>query len=235
MLVSRKAPPQVSPGKAVRCQLKGLSKSEFLMIAACRKIFFALLAAGATFLCVSAYAQSGGATLQGTVSDSSGAVVPNAHIHILAELTGVAHDVDSNNTGFYSAPNLNAGRYKLTVTAQGFATKVENDVVLTVGSVHELDVPLSISSSDISVTVETSTNAVNPVDTSVQGIVDGKQTRDLPLNSRDWTTLATLNSRVSQVLTQFAGAATATTRLSRGLGCSVDYWRQPPAAEQLSP
>jgi hypothetical protein len=191
------------------------------MIAACRKIFFALLAAGATFLCVSTYAQSGGATLQGTVSDSSGAVVPNAHIHILAELTGVAHDVDSNNAGFYSAPNLNAGRYKLTVTAQGFATKVQNDVVLTVGSVHELDIPLSISSSDITVTVETSTNAVNPVDTSVQGIVDGKQTRDLPLNGRDWTTLATLNSGVSQVLTQFAGAATATTRLSRGLGAQL--------------
>ena len=83
------------------------------MIAACRKIFFALLAAGATFLCVSAYAQSGGATLQGTVTDSSGAVVPNAHIHILAELTGVAHDVDSNNAGFYSAPNLNAGRMRI--------------------------------------------------------------------------------------------------------------------------
>jgi hypothetical protein len=155
------------------------------------------------------------------VSDSSGAVVPNAHIHILAELTGVSREVDSNNAGFYSAPNLNAGRYKLTVTAQGFATKVQNDVVLTVGSVHELDVPLSISSSDITVTVETSTNAVNPVDTSVQGIVDGKQTRDLPLNGRDWTTLATLNSGVSQVLTQFAGAATATTRLSCGLGAQL--------------
>ena len=74
------------------------------MIEAFRKIFFALVAAGATFLCVSAYAQSGGATLQGTVSDSSGAVVPNAHIHILAELTGVLRDVDSNNAGFYLRP-----------------------------------------------------------------------------------------------------------------------------------
>ena len=45
------------------------------MIAACRKISFALLAAAAASLCVSAYAQSGGATLQGTVTDSSGAVV----------------------------------------------------------------------------------------------------------------------------------------------------------------
>jgi len=88
-----------------------------LMIAACRKIFFALLAVSATFLCVSAYAQSGGATLQGTVSDSSSALVPNAHIHILAELTGVSRDVESNNAGFYSAPNLNAGRYKLTFTS----------------------------------------------------------------------------------------------------------------------
>ena len=110
------------------------------MIAAYRKISFALLAAGAMFLCVSAYAQSGGATLQGTVSDSSGALVPNAHIHILAELTGVSRDVESNNAGFYSAPNLNAGQYKVSVTAKGFATKVQNDVILTVGSVHDLDI-----------------------------------------------------------------------------------------------
>ena len=48
-----------------------------------------------------------------------------------------------------------------------------------------------------------------------------RQTRDLPLNGRDWTTLATLNTGVSQVLTQFPGAATATTRLSRGLGAQL--------------
>ena len=172
-------------------------------------------------LSVSGFAQSSTATLQGTVTDPTGAYVANAKVHIQAPLTGVARDITTNGAGFYSAPNLNPGNYNLSVAATGFSTKLEKNILLTVGAVKDLDVPLTISGTDTTVTVETSSNQVNTVDTSVQGIVDGKQTRDLPLNGRDWTTLATLNSGVSQILTQYAGAATATTRLSRGLGAQL--------------
>ena len=110
----------------------------------------------------------------------------------------------------------------MTTSANGFATcKSENDVVLSVGGVRDLDIALTVSSSGVTVNVESSANQVNVGDTSVQGVVDGKQTRDLPLNGRDWTSLATLNAGVSQVLTQYPGAATATTRLSRGLGAQL--------------
>lgn len=191
------------------------------MITSFRKIFLALPAVAAALLCIAARAQSGDATLQGTVTDPSGAVVAHAHVHIAANLTGVSRDVVSNSDGFYAAPNLSTGTYVVTVSAPGFASKEEKGIVLTVGAVHSLDVSLTVSATDVTITVETATNQVNPVDTSVQGLVDGKQTRDLPLNGRDWTSLATLNTGVSQVLTQYAGAATATTKLSRGLGAQV--------------
>ncbi len=168
-----------------------------------------------------AFAQSANGTLQGTVTDSTGAVVPGATVHVQAVQTGVARDTTTNSDGFYSASNLNAGAYTVTVSAQGFATYKQNDVVLSVGAVRELDMSITVSTSEVTVNVEASTNQVNSTDTSVQGVVDGKQTRDLPLNGRDWTTLATLNSGVSQILTQYAGAATATTRLSRGLGAQL--------------
>ena len=167
------------------------------------------------------YAQSGNATLQGTITDPNGALVPGARIHITSNLTGVTRDLDTNNDGFYAAPNLSAGVYTLSVSAAGFATKEERDILLSVGAVRELDIPLIVSAIASTVTVQSSSNQVNTVDTSVQGFVDGKQTRDLPLNGRDWTTLATLNSGVSQILTQYPGAATATTRLSRGLGAQL--------------
>lgn len=167
------------------------------------------------------YAQSGNATLQGTITDPNGALVPGARIHITSNLTGVTRDLDTNNDGFYAAPNLSAGVYTLSVSAAGFATKEERDILLSVGAVRELDIPLTVSAIASTVTVQSSSNQVNTVDTSVQGFVDGKQTRDLPLNGRDWTTLATLNSGVSQILTQYPGAATATTRLSRGLGAQL--------------
>ena len=168
-----------------------------------------------------AHAQSGSATLQGTITDPSGAVIPNAKIEIVGELTGVTRAIVSNPDGFYAAPNLNAGRYRLTCTAQGFATVVQNDIVLTVGVTRAVDLSLKLSTSATTITVSSSSNQVNTADTSIQGVIDGKQTRDLPLNGRDWTTLATLNTGVSQILTQFSGEATSTTRLSRGLGAQL--------------
>ena len=190
-----------------------LFKSRFPSIAVLPILLF--------ILPLTTYAQSGGGTLQGTVLDPNGAVVPNARINIASPLTGVSRDVESNGNGFYSAPNLSAGRYKVTTAASGFGTRIDNDVVLTVGEVRELDIALSISATTQTVTVEASSNQINTAESSLQGVVDGKQTRDLPLNGRDWTTLATLNTGVSQVLTQFPGAATATTRLSRGLGAQL--------------
>jgi outer membrane receptor protein involved in Fe transport len=191
------------------------------MIAVIRKRISSLVVGIAIVASLPLYAQSGSATLQGTVTDPSGAVVPNAKIHIEAPATGVTRDVITNSAGFYSAPNLNADTYNLTVVTPGFAKKTQKDIELTVGAIKDLDVALTVSATDVTITVESASNAVNLVDTSVQGVIDGKTTRDLPLNGRDWTTLSTLNSGVSQILTQYAGAATATTRLSRGLGSQL--------------
>lgn len=188
------------------------------------KVRFSSIAALPIFFCflsLAMYGQSGSGTLQGTVLDPNGAVVPNAQINITAPLTGVSRDVTTNGSGFYSAPNLSAGRYKVTTSATGFSTRIDNDVLLTVGVVRDFDIALTISATTQTISVEASSNQINTADTSIQGVVDGKQTRDLPLNGRDWTTLATLNPGVSQVLTQFAGAATATTKLSRGLGAQL--------------
>ena len=196
-------------------------KSGVRMFTKIRIVFVAAISITLGVFSTAGHAQSGSATLQGTVTDPSGAVVPNAHIHITAQLTGVSRDVVSNNSGIYSAPDLSPGRYEISTTATGFTTRVQRDVFLTVGAMRDLDIPLQLSAEQTTITVEASSNQVNTVDTSVQGVVDGKQTRDLPLNGRDWTTLATLNTGVSQILTQYPGAATATTRLSRGLGAQL--------------
>ena len=200
------------------------------MIAVFRKTLFTVVVAATVSLGVAANAQSGSATLQGAVTDPSGAAVVNAQIHITAQLTGVTRDVVTNSDGFYSAPDLSAATYKVTTSAQGFGTNVLNDVILTVGVVRNLNISLAVASAETTVTIESSSNQVNSADTSIEGVVDGKQTRDLPLNGRDWTTLATLNPGVSQILTQYPGAATATTRLSRGLGAQMTIGGNRPQA-----
>src|ERR1700674_5574250 len=80
------------------------------------------------------YAQVVGATLSGTVTDQSGAVIPNAQISIKNIATGVTRDLVTDSAGFYTAPNLIPESYEVTATAPGFATEVRTGITLTVGA-----------------------------------------------------------------------------------------------------
>src|SRR5579872_2672162 len=70
-------------------------------------------------------AQVAGATLSGTVTDASGAAVPNAQVSIKNSATGVVRDVTTDSAGLYSAPNLLPGVYDITVAAPGFSSSVQ--------------------------------------------------------------------------------------------------------------
>src|SRR3984957_7117679 len=90
------------------------------------------------------YAQVSGATLTGTISDSSGAVIPNVRVSIKNEGTNEVRSVAVDSAGFYSAPNLLPGKYDVTVTAPGFATAVQNGITLTVGAQQLLNIRMLV-------------------------------------------------------------------------------------------
>src|SRR5690242_6051835 len=91
-----------------------------------------------------ARAQVSGATLTGTVTDPSGAVVPKAEIAVKGLATGVTREVVTDNAGFYSVPNLFPGSYEVSVTASGFSTLVRTSITLTVGAQQQLDISLQV-------------------------------------------------------------------------------------------
>src|SRR5467141_5230720 len=91
-----------------------------------------------------AYAQVAGATLTGTVKDSSGAVIPNAQVAITDVATGVTRTVSPGSSGLYTAPNLLPGTYEIHVTATGFSTQVQKGITLTVGAQQVLDFPMQV-------------------------------------------------------------------------------------------
>src|SRR6266516_585404 len=87
-----------------------------------------------------AHAQVTGATLFGTITDSSGAVIPAVLGSIKNRATGVVRDVTKDEAGFYPAPNLLSGNYDVTVTKPGFSTAVQPHIVLAVGAQQQPNV-----------------------------------------------------------------------------------------------
>ena len=104
-----------------------------------------------------AYAQISGATLSGTVTDQSGGVVPQATISIKNVATGIMRSNTTSAAGFYSAPNLLPGIYEVKAEAQGFTSKIQTGVNLTVGEQQVLNFTLQVG--QMSQTVEVSTEA----------------------------------------------------------------------------
>src|SRR5690348_8657079 len=85
-------------------------------------------------LSLPATAEVAGATLTGSVTYTTGAVIPGVRVSILNEATDESRSVVFDSAGVYSAPNLLSGVYDVTFTAQGFVMAIKGRVTLTVGA-----------------------------------------------------------------------------------------------------
>jgi hypothetical protein len=166
---------------------------------------------------VPAKAQVSGATLSGLVTDEQGGPVANATISIKNAGTGVARDVTSNSDGIYSAPNLLPGEYEVTVTATGFQTLTEKGITLTVGGQQSLNLVMKLGSLNQTVEVNAAIPDIQTTSSTVSSTVDSTTMRELPLNGRDWTSLATLEPGVSSIPNQ-VGTGFSANKGNRGFG-----------------
>jgi hypothetical protein len=145
-----------------------------------------------------AFAQVVGALISGTITDPSGAVIPNARVTLRNLSTGVVTQVMTNGTGLYNAANLLPGDYQVSTTAAGFAPQQRSGLSLTVGERQVLNVSLRVGDA-AATTFEVLVDPpmVELGSTSVSSLIDGDVARDLPLNGRDWTSLAALEPGLS--------------------------------------
>ena len=169
------------------------------------------------FSAVPLHAQVAGATLSGAMTDPSGGPIPNATISIKNVTTGVLRTVQTDSDGYYSAPNLLPGNYELTASAKGFATVVQKGLTLTVGATPVLNLTMRVGQVNERVEVTTSIPTVELSTSTISGNVDATTVRELPLNGRDWTTLATLQAGVDTVPVQQPNQGTA-PKGNRGYG-----------------
>ncbi len=154
------------------------------------------------FMAVSAYCQVTGATLSGTVTDASGAAIPGAQVSVRNAATGVTRDFTTDSAGFYTAPNITAGTYEVRVSAKGFSTAVQPNVVLGVGAQQLLNFSMKVGQTSQTIEVTTQAPQVQLTSSALSGEVASATVRELPLNGRDWTQLAALQPGVARIETQ---------------------------------
>src|SRR5260370_34494779 len=133
-----------------------------------------------------AFAQSdiGGAGLNGTVTDPSGAAVADGKMTAEHTITGLTRTTQSSDAGLYSFPYLTVGSYILTVEAAGFRAVKQTGISLTVGAVATIDVPLAIGSSQEPVTVTADAPVLESASSQTSTTVNEQAVASLPINGR---------------------------------------------------
>jgi hypothetical protein len=144
-------------------------------------------------------AQSNAADLQGTVTDSTGAVVNGATVTARNPGTNVSRNATTNDEGYYRILNLPPGDYEITVEAANFKKAVRPNVTVTVGQAAQFNVTLEPGEITEVVTVSDATaQIVETSKTAVATTIEEQQINNLPINERNYINFATLTSTVGR-------------------------------------
>ena len=155
------------------------------------------------------------ASLSGTVTDPSGAVVPGARITVHSLATGINRELVTDNAGLYAAPSLEPGDYQVQAVASGFSTYTVKKVTLAVDQRVTVNMGLAVSSAGETIQVESGANQIETQTMTVGQVIDRYTVQELPLNGRHFLDLTVLTP--GGVVAPTAGSLTAT---SRGLGAN---------------
>ncbi len=170
-----------------------------------------LVALSLSLLSVSLLAQAGSSSIEGTVSDPTGAVVPGANVVLTNTAMGVVLKAISDGAGAYSFPSIPPGVYSIEVDGANFASYRLSDVKVVIGQHATENARLSPASST-SVTVDASglTNLIDPQSNDLGTVIGPQSVEQLPLNGRNFLQLGLL-SGAAQVNAGAANGSIAQT------------------------
>jgi len=143
-----------------------------------------------------ALAQQETATISGTITDATGASVPNAVVIVTNVQTGISVRTEATEAGTYVVPSLRPGDYSIAVESKGFQKTVRTGVTLQVAQVARIDVTLQTGALTESVEVVAATPLLDTLTSSRGSVIDQKKIVELPLNGRDYNQLALLSPGV---------------------------------------
>jgi hypothetical protein len=144
-------------------------------------------------------AQAQEATIVGTVTDSTGAIIPSAVVSIKNVETGTARSLTTNSDGQYAAPSLSIGRYDVRAEARGFKAGEEKGIALNVADRTRVDFRLEVGSAQETISVEASPVAVQTDTGEVSAVINGEQVSQLGINGRSLYSLFALTPGASSI------------------------------------
>ncbi|MGB6484322.1 MAG: carboxypeptidase-like regulatory domain-containing protein [Candidatus Acidiferrales bacterium] len=158
--------------------------------------FMAVAVAFSLFFGAGAWGQAT-TSLRGTVTDSSGAAVPNAKVTLTNTATSVSRETMTTRTGAYSFPSVLPGPYKLTVESQGFETYEQTGLQLEVNLPATADVKLQVGGVNQTVEVRGKTPVLNQTNASLGQTMGTDAIQNLPLSEENTTLLLSLQPGVA--------------------------------------
>lgn len=156
--------------------------------------FFTLLG-----MASAAYGQATG-TILGTVTDTSGAVLPNATVEVTNTATSVTHRTRTTEAGDYSVPDLQPGPYSVNVQAPGFSSQMVNNITLVVAQQARVNAVLKPGTAAETIQVNAGAVALDTDTSSVSQLVSQKQVDQLPLNGRNFLNLLFIGAGAVQTV-----------------------------------
>ncbi len=143
-------------------------------------------------LAVDVNAQTFRGAINGTVTDPSGAVVPNAAVKATESATGIDHNTVTTSDGAFSLQDIPLGFYKVTVTASGFPVYTVDKVEVTAGTIYTLPVKLTMQQQATTVEVSAAAVTLDTTTATQSSNLTSDVVQDVPLNGRDFTQLISI-------------------------------------------
>ena len=165
---------------------------------------------------ISCQAQTVYGSIQGTITDKSGAAIPGTQVTSLEVTTGIVQKVMTNQNGLYVLSNMRPGAYEVSAHKDGFSDFQDRGVVVRVGDLISLDMALSVSSVTSTVQVTSEAPLIRTDDTVVGTVIEEQTIKQLPLSSRSAFNLALLTPGVMQASVSNGTSADSEPRLSGG-------------------
>ncbi len=144
-------------------------------------------------------------SITGTVTDLTGALIPNAKVTATNQATNATQTTTSNSDGIYDIPGLAVGSYALVVQAPGFRAYKKTGIVVNAAQTLRADVHLAVGAISQTVTVEANALELQSESNEMSTLISGQQVRNIETNGRNITSLETLGTGVSGNLPSFNG------------------------------